>query len=552
MKPQNHVHTEVPKLATAVPCLFLAITMIFVFPSYLMLDGTYVHEFSVVFHEEISLSTSFLIGCNKGHLNPYKIYHPDNSEGYAVSKIISSMHFAMLRLSCKHMFILSLIRTELLLSAFFVLLTLFTEEYYIAVFTAAFTPAVFLFFSGFGYIKYCYSNRAYSKGLNFISDYGSFKMNYVHPLFDLLLGNIPLIYALAMSTYIIILLYRGIACRQKSQTLKFMAFTGFLIGGVLPLISHQAFFNALVFTFFHTLIQMWRQKFKKQAKFLWGSMMMSFFILNLPRYSEKEFIRTSFQIQRLWYDDAINGMTFGGFKYWFDITGLFTIATISLSLWFMGPIEIQFYFPWLFTFVIFNFWKTQILPEQNIYGIYTNFFVIGSTYMIVMIKRMIDKIQTFEAKGIALGVVIVLFILNDFTSFISYFYQILIVTEQFNAKFYPMISEINKIIPPRATIFTVGEAFNPFIVLLGRRAYCYNSTIKKREGFDSSRCELMRQDYIETKGKTSFLDNVHYIIMDVLKNHSVFSYLDNDRWKSIYSNYEFRVYKNMFLELKNQ
>jgi hypothetical protein len=474
------------RLINLLPNLVVAIGgMIFIFPTYVSPAGTFLTVMTPVFHEEFALAASFRVGINSGRHPLHRLAHPDRSGSLIVTRWLTAYHMSMLCLALGLPQSVSLVTTSFFLCAFAVLMGGLGGEFQLPPLVAPFSVILPMLTSGFGFLEFLHSERVLGPETDFVSEMGpSFEDPHrLNPLFHIMVGNRTVLFGLCVGLIVLILLFELIFCRDEARTVRGSRIVGFLIGDVLPAVSHQVFFGILVFTVCHGLIQLSRQRFLKYFANILISAALSFTLINLPRYRDQIFVKKLLQWHPIWSLKSERGDLFPALKFWWDVGGLFPFVCLLSPWFFLGFVEVQFYLAIIATFFVFNYWILQDRPEDNIFAFYSFFYTVGGILFIEVVYRVYKWQRNDERKGIVLGVSLVVLIL----SMMSACAGLRVVLDWTDYWSGADVADANWIIentPKDAVFWYRPHAMHFATVIAGRQTFCGLPRILAAEGFD--------------------------------------------------------------------
>jgi hypothetical protein len=474
------------RLLNVLPTLLVAIgSLIFVFPMYVAPAGTFLTVMAPIFHEEFALAASFRVGVNSGRHSLHRLAHPDRSGSFAVTRWLTAYHMSMLCFAFGSPQSVSLVTTLLFVCAFTALMGGLGDEFQLPQLVAPFCALLPMLASGFGFLEFRQSGRVTGPATDFVSDMGpSFEDPHrLNPLFHIVVGNRPVLFGLCVGLIALMLLFELIFCRDDARRVRASRIVGFLIGGVLPAVSHQVFFGILVLTVCHGLIQLSRQRFLKYFANILISAGLSFALINLPRYRDQDFIKKLLQFGPIWSQNIDRGDLFPALKFWWDVGGLFPFLCLLSPWFFLGLIEVQFYLATVATFLVFNYWILQDRPEDNIFAFYSFFYTVGGVLFVELVYRVYKRQPSDDRKGIVLGVFLVVFVLSSMSTCAG----LRVVLESTDCWSDADVADANWIIentPTDALFWYPPRAMHFAAVLAGRQTFCGLPDVLAAEGFD--------------------------------------------------------------------
>jgi hypothetical protein len=349
----------------------------------------------------------------------------------------------------------------------------------------------------------------------------------LNPLWQIVVGNRPMLFALSVSVLLLLLLFQLTFCRDRRHAIEISWITGFLLGGVLPAIQHQAFFAMLVFTFFHCSFQCTRQHFLHVFLNLIGAAAVSFAALNLYRYSDGNFLNT-FSISPVWEWELQSGCLFPMLRYFWSIGGVFPFICLVAPWFYLGIIERQFFFAFVFTVIVLSYWRLQIRPEDNIFAFYSLLYTLGSVMFILVTYRAFKAQRSDDRKGLMIGVMIVM-IVSMSVSVIAGMRSLLHWTECWNLSDEEVAIWIRENTPIDAVFFYDPIPLHFIAVLTGRQNFCGNSAVLESEGFQGNKCI----EEIKSWG-LSLNPSVQYVVSKDDEQDPLFVLNKSKTWRIIY------------------
>ncbi|OHT10533.1 hypothetical protein TRFO_20119 [Tritrichomonas foetus] len=543
------------------------ITLIFIFPTYLSFGAMFLEIMALPIHEELSLSASFLNGCNKHRQYFFSLFHPDMYGKFALSNWLTSCHYSMIKLGYGGFRTSLLISTTLYIVAYFLILSSLAQEFLLPIYVAPFSVFLPLFIAGFGYFKvYSAEIKPPNSDVDYISQLGSEfpQTHFMNPFFQIIFGNRPMLFSLGLSSLVILLLYRTISCRSS---LNLMKIVGFIVGGILPCVIQQSFFAMMTFSIFQCLFQCWRQRYWKQTRSLLGSFLISFLVLNSirfiyndysydgshfytdPKYiqnsNQHEFFSQSFIFHRQFEKYIEQGYAFPFLSYWFDALGFYPFILFGLSWFVLGIIEKQFFIVLFLTFLVFNFWQTQENPDKNMLTFYSILFTLGCVIYTAVIHRISSRWLRDETKGIFSGVFFVLTVVSMVSSFMGIKNQIMNWEDNWSSYGTKMAEWVIQNTPENSVFYSKCETLDPILSIAGRIMFYSDLKAMEYEGFDYTERKEMFKYYLNNPRNLTSIKPIDYIIF--WKSDDTLRYFDfpKDTWALILSSQKFDIYQRI-------
>jgi hypothetical protein len=168
---------------------------------------------------------------------------------------------------------------------------------------------------------------------------------------------------LDLSIIALMLLFDMTFCRDLGGANQAGRIVGFLIGAVLPTLSHQVFAGMFVFAACHSSIQVLRQKFFRQFANVFFSGAIWFGFVNLSKYWDVVKNRPK------WCCLATP-------TFWWEAGGFFPFVCVLCSWWTLGIIERQFSLAMVLTFFMLNFWQLR----DGIFAFYAFFYTLSAAF----------------------------------------------------------------------------------------------------------------------------------------------------------------------------
>lgn len=536
------------------PIIVSFVSLIFIFPIMLTNYGSFLRSIIPTIHEELSLRASFLYGVNKHRNHFFLIDHPDCVGNYVVSRWLTSYHMSMLNLGFGGLRTILMTITIIYLISFFFLLLTICIEFRLHFFMCPLSVCLPLLIAGFGYFDFhkdcekyhlCDSNEP---DIDYVSYFGKgFNHDiFMNPLFHIIVGNIPMGYAMGLSTLCLFLLYRSICCQSSCSFLKI---AGFIIGGILPSVSHQSFFALLTFSSLNCLFQLWRQKkqYIKQFQSFFLSLFISFVALNFVRYMNSDYLKNCFIFNRQYNQNIERGDFFPFIKYWFNAFGFYLFIIFGLCWLVFSIIEKQFTFILLLTFLIFNFWQTQPLREENMLTFYSFLFTFGCGIYLAIAQRFSERWSIAEFRGIFGGIFFVITFFGCFSEICGIFNQILSWESTWDNKEIKISNWILKNTDEKSVFLSNRNFLDPVVSLCGRSLFLTNDYLHKKEILNTKNRKKELHQFIKNSNNQSCTISkiVDYIV--VWKNDLLLEgiQLNSSNWKKVYNSDEIRIYKNI-------
>jgi hypothetical protein len=330
-----------------------------------------------------------------------------------------------------------------------------------------------------------------------------------------------------------------IFCRDDTRRVRASRIVGFLIGGVLPAVSHQIFFGILVLAVCHGLIQSTRQRFLKYFANILVSTALSFALINLPRYRDHFFVKKLFKFGPVWSHQIERGDLFPALKFWWDVGGLFPFVCLLSPWFFLGLIEAQFYLAIIATFLVFNYWILQDIQEDNIFAFYSFFYTVGGVVFSGLIYRAYKRQPSDERKGFVLGFFLVLIILLSMSTFAG----LRVMLDWTDCWSETDVADANWIIEntPKDAVFWYHPAAMHFAtVLAGRQTFCGLPRVLAAEGFDVSE----RWDYLNRWIQDYDADAPFgWVVQSIWADGDALSGINESVWREVYRSTNLLIYQ---------
>ena len=509
------------------PFVLVLSSLVFMLPSYLGINLIFSEKMHIVLHEELALSSSFLYGCNNDRKHFFKIKHPDFFDGFATSRWLTAVHLSMLRLGSDFFRSALLISTTIFYASFFILIYSLALEFLVPFYFAPFTIFIPIFLTGANEGIACTTCLEYCK---------------LNTLFQVMIGNRPMILTLNLSVLITLLLYRAINC-PKSCTL--MKVSGLITGAILPAVMHQAYITILFFGTFHCLFQCWRQKYLKQTLSFLVPLAFSFLIVHSSRYLNCNFLQTYVKLEPVYNDYIDKGNYFPFFSYWNDVFGIYPIFIFVFSISFHNVIEKQFIFALFVTFFFFNFIQLNKFSALNIYTYYPLMFSIGSVIFVSTLHRITSKWNLLETKGFFAALFTMIIVYYSLISIFAVRSSLAKMESMIGSYTFQTLRWIRKNTDKNAVFHKIVEIGDPLLVNCGRTVLYSNHIILQMEGFDEAIKAQWYQDFINGTSTSMFSKIVDYMIVGRKDIHLI-NKLQNlsSAWDPAYLGNRYIVFRN--------
>ncbi|KAK8878113.1 hypothetical protein M9Y10_004877 [Tritrichomonas musculus] len=534
------------------PIVVSLVSFIFIFPLFLSTYGSFLASIMPSIHEEFSLRASFLYGVNKHRNHLFLIEHPDYSGQFIVSRWLTSYHMSMLNIGFGGFRTVLIFTTTIYVISYFLFLISICIDFRLHFFACPFVIALPVFISGFGFFDFLKNCEKYNlcdskeTNIDYISYFGKgFDHNlYLNPILHIVIGNIPMLFSLSLSSLSLLLIYRSICCRTSCSLLKV---NGFIVGGILPSVMHQSFFAMFVISTLNCLFQLWRQKrnYIKQCKCFFSTFFISFIFLNLVRYTNFNYLKNCFIFDRQYSQNIERGDSFPFFKYWYDAFGFYLFIIFGLSWFVFSIIEKQFTFILFVTFIIFNYWQTQTSKVENLFTFYSFLFTFGCAIYMATAQRICFYWSIAEFRGIFTGIFSVVTLLCCISGIIGIGQQILIWDTPWDEDRIRLSNWILKNTNEKSIFLSKRGFLDPVVSLCGRSQFITNDYLAMKENIDIKKRKDELFHFIGDSNSENLLENVDYIVVwkdDLLLSRIQFN---NSNWRLVYREDDVRVYNHI-------